>query len=126
MGFDIKYSREDETLIIEISGERNNEDSGTLTKQILNKCKEGKYNNILVDRRKYIQGSGRSIDLIDLHSKVKDIPLNILLTTQKAAIVVKDDEYEEFKLIEVTAQNRGHNTRIFTDIDEAKKWLNTE
>jgi len=40
----------------------------------------------------------------------------------KRAFVVKND-LEDFEFFKVVALNRGQNTRIFKDIDEAKNWL---
>jgi hypothetical protein len=43
----------------------------------------------------------------------------------RRALVVRD-ENDDFEFLETASVNRGQNLRIFTDIDEAKRWVHGE
>ena len=73
---------------------------------------------VLVDERELIY----VIATFDLYETAKVMAENAPQVV-KAALVINPAQFKDAKFWETVAVNRGLNVHLFTDIDDAKKWL---
>ncbi len=82
----------------------------------------------LADYREVVL-SMSTIELYALPKLMSDItaPLGVNVHRLKRAVVIakdlKDKRLEDYRFYETVTLNRGQNTKLFEDMDEARKWL---
>ena len=107
-------------LFVKVKGNRSIETIMDSTKQIVEKCNKKKCSKVLVDVRNF----NNRINFSDIFNLVsKDLPDIINHKIKKVAIVDVDGHNFNKEFFENVAVNRGHNVKIFTDINNAMDWL---
>ena len=121
MSYELTIKKKEEILWVKATGTRSLETVLAMSNDILTACVEHNTKKILVDVRQ-LEGRLRSIDSYELFSrhapKIRD--LNIIT---RNAIVDLEEFGSSYNFLETVAVNRGFNSRVFTDLDEAVKWL---
>lgn len=66
-----------------------------------------------------------TIQVYDLPKIISDIALTLKYNANKVkrAIIISHKDAEKFKFGETVSINRGQKAKVFSNIDEAKKWL---
>ena len=107
-------------LFVKVKGYRSIDSIKDATKQITEKCHKQKCSKVLVDVRDFHERINFS-DIFDLVSK--DLPDIIKNRIKQVAIVDVEGHNFNKEFFENVAVNRGHNVKIFTDINDAMEWL---
>ena len=105
---------------MKVKGKRSANSIKEATKQIVEKCTKHKCTKVLVDVRDFTDRINFS-EIFNLVSK--NLPDLIDDKINKVAIVdIKGHSFNK-DFFENVAINRGHNVKIFTDINNAIQWL---
>jgi hypothetical protein len=107
-------------LFIKVKGERTVDSIKEVTKKIAEKCSKQKCMKVLIDVREFTERINFS-DIFDLVAR--DLPNITKNKINKAAIVDIEGHNFNKEFFENVAVNRGHNVKIFTDINDAMDWL---
>ena len=107
-------------LFVKVKGKRSVDSIKEATTQIVEKCNKHKCTKVLVDVRDFTERIYFS-EIFDLVSK--SLPEIINHKINKVAIVDIDGHDFNKQFFENVAINRGHNVKIFTDMNSALQWL---
>ena len=121
MSYKLEIIKEPNYLLTNIKGNRTTKTIKEVTKEILEACIKYQYSKILIDIREFSNRIGNTMNIFDLAAN--DLPEIIEKKIQQAAIVDLEGFEEDEKFFETVAQNRGHNVKIFTDLNKAQEWL---
>ena len=122
-GFTILYEMEvkkPDYLYVKVKGKRTKESIKKATEGIVEKCQENKCSKVLVDIRDFSERINIT-EIFDLASK--ELPEITMSKINKVAIVDNEGFNYNKNFFENVARNRGHNVKIFTNIDNAMQWL---
>ena len=107
-------------LYVKVKGKRSVDSIKEATKQIAEKCDKLKCESALVDIREFKERINFS-EIFELVAE--NLPKIINHKINKVAIVDMEGYNFNKQFFENVAINRGHNVKIFTDMNEAIQWL---
>jgi len=117
----LTIKKKGDILCFKATGSRSLETVVAMSNDILTACVEHNTKKILVDVRQ-LEGRLSSIDSYEIYNrhapKIRD--LNVITHN---AIVDLEEFGSSYNFLETVAVNRGFNSRVFSDLDEAVKWL---
>jgi hypothetical protein len=121
MPYDLTIEEKDDVLWVTATGTRSTETILAMSKDILAACAEKKVKKVLIDVRA-MEGRLRIMEAYDIvnQSFVKMRDRRVI--TQAALVDLKEFEHD-YRFFENVAVNRYFNLRIFSELDEAVKWL---
>lgn len=119
MAINAEFHTEDDVLYVTASGRDDSiEDPLRYGASIIEQALIHQSKRILVDERELIY----AISTFDLYETAKAMAENATQVV-KAALVVNPAQVKDASFWETVAVNRGLDVHLFTDIDDAKKWL---
>ncbi|MFC2027960.1 hypothetical protein ACFLU3_04670 [Chloroflexota bacterium] len=122
MSYELSFKHEPGYLYVQATGISNVENQIAMASDYLAECDKYGYSMLLLDVRELTGGSDMSTveayDLIKKDLRALDIP-----SLLKVSVVDLEELSEGSRFVEKLAYITGLNLRIFTDIDEAVKWL---
>lgn len=121
MAYELKIKKEDDILRVTATGARSLDTILAMSKDVLTACVEKKVKKALSDVRELEGrlGTLEAFEIADRHfPKMRDP--NVI--TQIAIVDLKEFEHD-YKFFEDVVVNRDFNLRIFSDPEEALKWL---
>jgi len=121
MSYKLEIIKEPNYLLTNIKGNRTTETVKEVTKEILEACIKYQYSKVLIDIREFSNRIGNTMNIFDLASQ--ELPDIIQKKIKKVAIVDLEGFEEDKRFFETVALNRGHNVKIFTDLNKAQEWL---
>ena len=121
MSYKLEIKEEPRYLHANIKGKRTTENIKEVTKEILESCIKNQYSKILIDTREFSERISNTMKIFDLASQ--ELPDIIQKKIKKVAIVDLDGFEEDKRFFETVALNRGHNVKIFADLNKAQEWL---
>lgn len=119
MPYDIRFSEIGNTLRVEVSGDRNAEDSVRLWKAVGERCTAGDHQNVLAVL--HLRGGlppGRAYEIAAAYAEYGLTPAH------RIAAVSDDPESVDFlEFARLVAGNRGLKIKIFASENLARAWL---
>ena len=119
MTYELEIKKDNNFLYATINGIRTVESIKRATKEICDECIKNQCSKVLIDVRTFKEHIN-ILKIFDLASK--NLPEIIKNKINKVAIVDLEI-FDNTMFFENVAVNRGHNVRIFTDVFDAKQWL---
>ena len=119
MALDYWIEANDDLLTVTTSGfDESVEDAVTYGEKIIEACAECQCNKILVDESRMTG----VLDKIGQYELVRRLAMNAPHDL-KIALVVNPDNYQDTSFGALVAENRGYHIRAFTDLSEARQWV---
>jgi hypothetical protein len=120
MSYQLKLKKEPAYLFVQVTGIRTLETVLAAGKEVILACDEQGYNRVLVDVQE-MTGELTTFEVYDLGTgDLKEFRRPGQL---KMAILDLEENRSRFRFFETVFHNRGYNLRIFSNMDEAIKWL---
>jgi hypothetical protein len=120
MPYELNIKNESDYLYVEVTGNRTLDTIIDMAKDILQACDKQGYGKTLIDVRG-MTGKLKTIDAYELGTK--DLQKFRRTGQLKASIIDVDENRERFLFLESVCINVGYYLRIFSDTDEAIRWL---
>lgn len=121
MAYELEITREEGHILAQVSGVRTRETVSSAAGGILESCRQHQVEKALIDVRRL---NGRFSVFDSLMLIVEEFPkLKKEQVIKKAAIVDAKARWERLNFFEGIARRRGFNIRVFTNLDNARKWL---
>jgi hypothetical protein len=70
-----------------------------------------------------LRGAELTLSMEALYFAPRLVPEAGIPPASKSAIVVAEQDWSVYSYLETVARNLGQNTKVFTDPDEARRWL---
>jgi len=123
MSYKIIHNAKDQIIEVKTLGEMRTYEIDQLIKDITQAIKDNNCFLVLSDYRESLLIQ-ELLEIYDFPQKIADAlkEAGISMYKVKRAIVVAHDK-DKYRFYETVAVNRRHYLKMFTDIDEAKKWL---
>ena len=120
MSYKLKTMEKKDYLYANVEGNRTSESIKNVTRDICEMCVKNQFSKVLIDVRNFKE----NVELIKLYSLASiELPEIIQKRIKKVAIIDREGIEDNQRFFENVARNRGHNVRIFTDINDAEQWL---
>jgi hypothetical protein len=120
--FSLIFEKEPDFLHVRVTGERIRKILFDIAVEIIETAVENQYTKVLVDISQ-LTGQLNTIDSYDLGTK--DLPK--LRQAIRMKIAIRDTRISEnLQFFETVCRNIGLNIRVFTDTDEAGRWLRSD
>ena len=120
MPYELNIRKKPDYLYVEVTGNRTLETIIAMAKDVLDACDEQGCSKTLIDVRR-MTGKLKTINAYDLGTK--DLQKFRRTGHMKASIIDVDENRERFFFLESVCVSVGYYLRIFSDVDEAIKWL---
>jgi hypothetical protein len=114
----IKIEKRAEYLVAKFSGEANLQDIGQRFEELAERCRKEKKSRLLIDVT-----AVKAAPTFSDRYRAGERAVVFAQFGIKLAMVGMAELIDPRRLGELVAQNRGVNGRVFTDLDEARKWL---
>ncbi len=114
-----KIEQRDGYIYVEYDEEYSIQAFVSISKQVFDLCQTENYKKVLVNATQ-MQGKVKTLQRFELGMQGALIFRNLI----KIAVVYRKEEIDWFA--ETVSKNRGLNARIFSEMDEAIKWLEVE
>jgi hypothetical protein len=120
MSFELDIEKEQELLNVHVQGTRTTENIILVTEQIIDEFFKNDCLQILMDVRDFEKQFGTPETYF---LATTQLPPLIQRRIKKVAVVEDKDLEYNAKFYEDVVRHRGYDFRIFTDMEEAKHWL---
>ena len=123
MSYELKYNAELQLMELQFTGEMTFKDIQDAAAALARMTKETGSVLLLNDcRQATIRMS--TVEIYEVPNALRDILAanGVDIFSIRRALVAQDD-LENFGFFETVAVNRGQRVKLFTDIDEARRWL---
>lgn len=114
------YDPDTKCVYLQIEGSVTNARIRKIAPEVASLCKEANCNRLLND----MSSATIDVSFAELFESPQIMEESRIPPTLKRALVVPHS-FKDFRFLETVSRNRGHNLRVFYDINEAKKWLLT-
>ena len=121
MGDELRYDSDSDCVILHVEGTVTMERIRKLAPQVARMFAHTGCNRLLNDMRAAII----DVSVTELFDSPNAMDEAKVSRTIKRALVVPPS-FKESTFLEDVTNNRGHNLRVFKDIEEAKQWLLAE
>ena len=119
MEYNVDYDQENDYLIASYEGVLNFETMKEYVREIVNKAQECNCKRLLNDLRKARIGK----DTMTIFSTPEAMEIEGIDQSWQRAVVVDEQNKQDFRFYETVAVNRGHRIKLFTEFDDAIIWL---
>lgn len=118
MSHNLTYDSETGCVILRIQGRVTMKLIQELAPQVARMFRETKCQRFLNDMSTAVI----DVSFMDVYGSPKAMDESGITRDIRRALVVPSD-FKQSEFLETVTRNRGHDLRIFTDVDEAKRWL---
>lgn len=121
----IRYDADKSLITTQFEGVVNFDELREVALQVMRLAQEKESFRILSDFRAITAFDTSTLELLELPDVVTGIleTIGMKAINLRRAIVKYSTAADDFRFLETVMLNRGHNFRIFQDIDEALAWL---
>jgi hypothetical protein len=117
--YQIDIAEEPELLRFSVTGEQSLEADAAIDAEIADACMQREATAVLID----IRGLHKRLSLAENHMAARGFRQRMPPSVKRIAIVDHRDHASGSEMYELTAQNRGVDVRFFTNVAEARGWL---
>lgn len=123
MPFTIAYNKEESIIEVKITGKLDHEILKDFSAELTMVVKENNCYRMITDYREALLDFS-TLDIFKMPQFLSDVATTSGLELYKLKrALVTSEHWKDFSFYETVSVNRGYNTKVFKDVDEARQWL---